>query len=396
MTFRTLLHLRYWLTTIQSELDASWAVLGEVYGPHAELSKLGLRLRRVRSNLEDQDRLAKDLTFVPQRIVLDVARADLLKLLIRPLYGDRPEVGIRELLQNALDAVREFAVYVEKRPELKDVARVQQSADVQIWLADVDKTGHALLSVSDRGIGMTEEVVRDYFLRAGASYRYTEAWRATFEKDQVDALGVKRQRSQVLRSGRFGIGALAAFLLSDAIEVFTRHATASRGLHFITTLDADPIQLDYDASLPVGTTIRLRLTQSICDKLVSKARYRFADSGYSWDWYCLGAPITKRLLGLAQSQLRQKDAISEADLSNRAKWRRIDHPDYEAIYWSYTEDPVLSCNGIRVGYPDDHPEPKQIVPDIFDDPVYRVRTPNVCVFEPGWQIASDITERRIG
>ena len=34
----------------------------------------------------------------------------LLTLLVEPLYGAKPEFGIRELLQNAIDAVRERKV----------------------------------------------------------------------------------------------------------------------------------------------------------------------------------------------------------------------------------------------------------------------------------------------
>ena len=38
---------------IQQELDHSWAVIGEVYGENNELSKLKIKLRRIRSNIEE-------------------------------------------------------------------------------------------------------------------------------------------------------------------------------------------------------------------------------------------------------------------------------------------------------------------------------------------------------
>ena len=161
---RTLLRLKEWLAGIQIELDASWAVLGEIYGSHPDLRHLGLILRRVRSNLDDVDAFAKTVEYVPRRIEFDVARAQLLKLLIRPLYGDQPSIGVRELIQNAVDAVRELWFLQERHKELRGAPLIEQRGDVEVWLDDPDESGFAWLAVSDRGVGMTEAVVRDYFL----------------------------------------------------------------------------------------------------------------------------------------------------------------------------------------------------------------------------------------
>src|ERR1700733_559510 len=51
----TFLRVKEWLSGIQYELDVSWAVLGEVYGRFAQerLDTLKLRLRRIKSNLDD-------------------------------------------------------------------------------------------------------------------------------------------------------------------------------------------------------------------------------------------------------------------------------------------------------------------------------------------------------
>ena len=135
-------------------------MLGEVYGRYETegLSKLGLSLRRVRSNLDDAENFATTALYVPENITLDVARADLLKLLIGPLYGDDPGIGVRELMQNSVDAVREQRAFVEKHPMFKDTVRLRQNADVQIKLGPPDDNGIPWLIVGDKGIGMTEEV----------------------------------------------------------------------------------------------------------------------------------------------------------------------------------------------------------------------------------------------
>ena len=58
---KTFLRLKDWLAGIQDELDKSWAVLGEVYGSHDKLSKLGLIIRRDRSNLDIVKILSKQV-----------------------------------------------------------------------------------------------------------------------------------------------------------------------------------------------------------------------------------------------------------------------------------------------------------------------------------------------
>ena len=55
---RTYLKLKRLLQGLQSELDSSWAVLGEVYGRYGALAGLGLAIRRVRSNLDEETAFA--------------------------------------------------------------------------------------------------------------------------------------------------------------------------------------------------------------------------------------------------------------------------------------------------------------------------------------------------
>jgi molecular chaperone HtpG len=237
---------------MQDEIDAAWAVLGEVYGRFGPLGGLGLTLRRVRSDLDDP-KFAQSVPYVPAEVAFDSAGTELLKLLIQPLYGDHPEIGIRELLQNAVDACRELEDYrLQGAAALKQGELTVQDGDVVISLEDKGTEGR-WLDVSDRGVGMTLEVLREYFLKAGASFRRSDAWRKVHETQEG--------RSRVLRSGRFGVGVLAAFLVGDELEVSTRHLTAAgdAGLTFKATIDTEAIDLML-CSRPVGTTIRIRIS----------------------------------------------------------------------------------------------------------------------------------------
>jgi hypothetical protein len=358
----TYLKVKEWLADIQVELDTSWAVLGETYGRLGELSKLGFVLRRVRSNLDDVEAFARTVSYVPCKAAFEAASPDLLKLLIKPFYGDRPEIAIRELVQNSVDAVREFREYQKQMLDLK-ADLPNQEADVVVSITE-DKDGW-WLTASDCGIGMTSEVIREYFLKAGATIRTSESWRRQFENE--------KGKSRVLRSGRFGIGILAAFLLGDEIHVSTRHAGAAAqdGIAFHATLDTETIELQRCARA-VGTTIRVHITEQTRGKLERPKVVRRSS------WYCLDDPSVLRLSSTG-AKLDQAYRLPEPGSPLPSHWHRIKHPDYQDIQWTYLDAPTLTCNGILVSR-------KRIMPgDIWErEKVLNMRLvpPKVSVFDP--------------
>ena len=241
------LRLQSWLNGLQSELDICWAVFGEVYGRQTEsgLSQLGFFLRRVRSSIFDRE---DQFSYIPENISFKVAESEMLSLLLAPLYGNNPGYGIRELIQNAVDAVEE-AIF---KGVFSDAIDPQVLVEIKL----TDDGG--CLSVSDNGMGMTLPVVRDYFLNAGASFRSSMAWK----RDFVSADG----STKVLRSGRFGVGALAAFLVGNRITVSTRHRTMSEGLHFEAALHDANIEIKR-REMSAGTKVEIHFAQSAVDEI---------------------------------------------------------------------------------------------------------------------------------
>jgi molecular chaperone HtpG len=121
-----------------------------------------------------------------------------------------------------------------------------------------------VLSVEDRGVGMSPQVIQNYFLRVGATFCRSEEWQ---NQHTIDGKG---KQSRITRSGKFGIGVLAAFLLGERVEVQTRHLLAAddEGIQFEASLDTDAIQMNR-ISRPAGTTIRVRLTSEAAAELES-------------------------------------------------------------------------------------------------------------------------------
>ncbi len=123
---------------------------------------------------------------------------------------------IRELLQNALDAVRARRA-LDRRFDWKQKD--------QILLSDwIDGEGYQWFRIDDCGIGMTEEMIRNFFLRAGRSYYKSDEFRKLqYEnKSQYDFSPISQ----------FGIGILSCFLNGDRMEVSTRHYDKGSGIRF--------------------------------------------------------------------------------------------------------------------------------------------------------------------
>ncbi len=338
--------LRCLFLDIQRELDETWALIGEVYGRIPELRSLGIHFRRLRSNLDDVEEFIQDFdpSYVPKEVRLTTASAELLQLLVAPLYGERPSVGVRELLQNALDACSERAAVEESR---------DGSFVSNVSVSFVERGEHTYLEVADNGLGMTLDTVQNYYLRAGASFRRSRWWRETF----LDENGSAR----VTRSGRFGIGALAAFLLGDHVHVRTRHLmdTSGKGFAFDLSLDGSLVEVRKE-ECPFGTTVRVGpLSRAAISAIIQPTDHPAFNQ-----WYLLKDPAVQYAQEIEAHRSEELLAAPEAIDINHPKWRAVPNTDFDYIGWSYSEKiqvgkpdysysrSFLSCNGLFVSYVD--------------------------------------------
>jgi molecular chaperone HtpG len=120
----------------------------------------------------------------------------IIDLLSNHLYSS-PSVYIRELLQNATDAIRARRHLEPGRPE--GTIRLTVGANAE---------GRAQLTIEDDGVGLTEEEVHRFLATIGASSKREE---------------LEGRRSDFI--GQFGIGLLSCFVVSEEIAVLTRSAT---------------------------------------------------------------------------------------------------------------------------------------------------------------------------
>jgi molecular chaperone HtpG len=111
-------------------------------------------------------------------------------LLSHHLYAS-PRVYVRELLQNAVDAIT-----------------ARGSGEGRVRIEPPELTGDGTLRISDNGIGLTEAQVHEFLATIGRS-------------SKRDDLGFARHDFL----GQFGIGLLSCFLVADEIRVDTRPAS---------------------------------------------------------------------------------------------------------------------------------------------------------------------------
>jgi molecular chaperone HtpG len=342
------LQLRDLVDGLQRELDHSTAVLDEAYGARVDLglNHLGLSIRRVHSNLTSPAFL-DSLAYVPERTGIS-ADPHLLTLLVEPLYRDEPGVGIRELMQNAVDAVRERHAWCAARGI--DASALNGPApgdDVLIEFVQRDETDSWLLRVRDKGIGMTSHTIQNYFLRAGASFRHSADWLKEFNEDDGGP--------RVVRSGRFGIGAFAAFLLGSRLTLATRHVGATRdgGYRLEVSVDGGLVEIVRQKNLEIGTCIEIELSSQVASRIIDggwPGVERWFQLNESTDWFCWDWPRVKRQL-IAAGQTEEAKPAWAASLGRDTvphPWHVIHPKGFDAVYWTFSDAPRLSCNGIRI------------------------------------------------
>ncbi len=172
------------------------------------------------------------------------------------LYGN-PLVAVRELIQNAFDAVREQIAYERlSQPEPSDPSwesKLGQLHNVDMRF-ELTSSG-AWLVCADSGIGMTMPIIRDHLLISGAAKRH-------------DVLSLERRCKDagfsVGRTGEFGIGVLSYFMIADHVEIRTRRSqwpgdAEPNGWHFETGGIGSFGELKRDDSIQRGTEVRFHI-----------------------------------------------------------------------------------------------------------------------------------------
>lgn len=163
-------------------------------------------------------------------------------LMGKTLYGDRRHVWLRELLQNAQDAV-----------EMRRTVQEDGNYEPQV---DIEMVDSRTIIVRDNGIGMSYQYITAYLATLGRS-----GWRVQGKDDS----------SYNAFFGRFGIGFASVFSEARSVDIKTRPA-GSRGVEGYSVRFSSPDRPFFiePAVCAEGTEITVRLTESLTSTAFSK------------------------------------------------------------------------------------------------------------------------------
>jgi hypothetical protein len=118
------------------------------------------------------------------------------------LYG-KPDVALRELLQNSIDACL-------LRQRLSEIWDMEYTPKITVSL--YTKNGNDYLQVSDNGVGMNQHIIDNYYTNIGCSY---------YSSREFNEL-ITSFKSSFTPIAKFGIGILSCFMVCDSMEVTTK------------------------------------------------------------------------------------------------------------------------------------------------------------------------------
>lgn len=171
------------------------------------------------------------MTTPSSKIAFEVETSRVLEILSREIY-DSPLAMLRENVQNGYDAIL-----------MRNQVDGMPLSDGKIT---IDLNGTDLV-ITDNGLGMTEEVLRNNFWKAGSSGKRSEL----------------AEKSGVI--GTFGIGAMANFGVCSSLRVETRAVNQTDTL--ISVAERATLSIAHECitlervqdNRPVGTTIKVTL-----------------------------------------------------------------------------------------------------------------------------------------
>lgn len=183
------------------------------------------------------------------------------------LYRE-PIIAARELVQNAVDAVREQIAYTRLAsidPSDEKMAAALSSIHAVTISVSFDGEDY-WLSCSDDGSGMTRTIIERHLLVSGSG---------TQGESRRLARAANEAGFSVERTGRFGIGVLSYFMLADHLQIVTRRSQESGDIDgsawkFVTQGIDGFGELTKESRSSKGTTIALRLRPEMTSDGIEK------------------------------------------------------------------------------------------------------------------------------
>lgn len=255
---------------IDEELAAAHGVVRRFPAQFAHY-KFDLPFRTDRSRIT-----AKDGAYI-QASDLEIAlsRDEIVRLLMtEKLYG-HPSLAIRELLQNAWDALRHRAAIIKRDEHMEwTLGSVEFEHGVNV-------EGREFVRCIDNGVGMDQHILKNFLVRAGRSYYRSPE----FERERIT---FRQKGADFDPCARFGIGFMSAFMLGDQITIRTRRYRGLQGglgqplVVEINGIGGLIVLREGASDQPAGTTVEIVGRRKPDRFLSHQDRVRLVDTIYAF------------------------------------------------------------------------------------------------------------------
>lgn len=214
------------------------------------------------------------------------------------LYSEK-EIFLRELVSNACDAATKL-----RRLSSLGVAEGEYD-DFRITVT-LDAEAHTL-TVSDNGIGMTEEEVQNYLCQIALSGALD--FISKYESEGGNDSGI---------IGHFGLGFYSAFMVADTVKVVTRSYTDAPTVEWVCGEDGAYEMRTLDTARATrGTDVVLYLSDEAQKELTSSKVREILDK------YCAFMPVEIYFETLPKADAQDADAEAPAALNDTTPlWKK--------------------------------------------------------------------------
>ena len=194
------------------------------------------------------------------------------------LYSEK-DIFLREIVSNAADAVT-------KLRRLSSLGQYEDNGETYRVDVILDKDA-GTLTVSDNGIGMTEEELDRYLCQIALSGAL----------DFIQKYEGDNQNNGII--GHFGLGFYSSFMVSDSVEVITKSYTNAPAVHW-TCSEAGTYELTAGEREGHGTTVIMHISDEEKEYLE-----KFKLEGIL-DKYCSFMPVEIYFTDVAEEEQKSK------------------------------------------------------------------------------------------
>ena len=243
---------------------------------------------------------------------ISVDAENLFPIIKKWLYSDK-DIFLREIVSNASDAITKL----KRLDSLGEISLPEQDYRIDVVL---DKTA-GTLTVSDNGIGMSEEELEKYI--CSIAFSGAVEFIQKYEKDETG----KPQEGII---GHFGLGFYSSFMVSDTVTVETKSYTDAPAVKWVCSSEGEYETFSSDRT-ERGTSVIMKISDEEKELLSDEKIKEILDK------YCSFMPVPVFYSNAEDTEKEDEDKKEPEQINDTTPlWMKAPsectEDDYKAFY----------------------------------------------------------------